>query len=318
MGGGTPSFAPIEKISDLLEYIFANLNISGSAEITIEVNPQDTTVQYLTTLRSVGINRVSLGVQSLDNQVLRVMNRGHDSHQAKTSFDACRSVGFKNVSIDLTFGLPTQNMESFADTVERTLMWSPDHISAYMLDLKENSQIAQSIRRKELYLPDEDQVALMYDFMAHQCAQAGYIHYEISNFAKPGHESRHNLKYWNDVIYIGLGAGAHSMTGRLRYSNVEDLEQYINSVFKGRQPIGYMAELTPLVRFKDALIMGMRLTNGVNLTHIGHRYHVNAYDYIQSTIGDLLKFDLCKIDRKIAKLTPKGTLLSNQVFVRWL
>jgi oxygen-independent coproporphyrinogen-3 oxidase len=187
-----------------------------------------------------------------------------------------------------------------------------------MLDLKDNSRLASQIAAKRIEPPEDELMAQMWDLLVSQCISGGYEHYEISNFAMPGHRSTHNMKYWRDKEFIGFGAAASSMTGRHRYANTENMEDYINASGNGFLPIENLQELAPFDRFKDSLIMGMRLTNGVDAARLSEDYHIDAFGYLHETIGDLIDLGLFEISGNIFRLTKKGMLLSNQVFVRWL
>jgi oxygen-independent coproporphyrinogen III oxidase len=188
----------------------------------------------------------------------------------------------------------------------------------YLLEVKPGTGLHRAIDAGELPAPDEDLAADMYEALCRHATSAGYEHYEISNFALPGKQSLHNLKYWTDCVYIGFGPGAHSMNGRTRYANFGDLTHYERAVQAGDLPMETTTELTPEMRFKDALIMGLRLVAGLNLELMSDRYHVNAQQFIIKTVGDLMDQGLLRIQGEVVLLTDKGRLLSNMVFSRWV
>jgi oxygen-independent coproporphyrinogen-3 oxidase len=188
----------------------------------------------------------------------------------------------------------------------------------YLLELKAGTKLHELTRTGMVPMPDDDLAADLYEEICEVLGTGGYEHYEISNFAKKGRQSRHNLKYWEDSVYMGLGAAAHGMTGRLRYANIEDLDQYMTAVSQDKLPHATQTEVTPEARFKDAMIMGARLVRGIDLALLGERYKVDAVAFVMDTIGDLSNAGLFVLDGQVLKLTHSGRLLSNVVFARWL
>jgi oxygen-independent coproporphyrinogen-3 oxidase len=318
LGGGSPSIIPLDGLLHLLESLLKIFRCGEKIEISVELNPADVTEDLLKALRSAGVNRISLGAQTLDKGLLELMNRRHDPAMAEEAFMMCMEAGIPSVSVDLILGFPTQDLRSFDYTLERVLEWAPHHISGYMLDLKENTPLAASILNGEIQEPEDDQAAHMWRRLVNLCVSNGFDHYEISNFAKPNHRSTHNLKYWRDEIFLGLGAGAHGMIGNYRYSNIEDVDEYIRVTNLGLGPIVGLSKLSPLGRFKDALIMGGRLVEGVDLLKLGEDYQIDAKEYALQTIADFMNIGLCVIDNNLLRLTQNGMLLSNQIFSRWL
>ncbi|MBI4964809.1 MAG: radical SAM family heme chaperone HemW [Desulfomonile tiedjei] len=317
-GGGTPSLLKPDLIAELIEACRSAFRISPDSEVTIEMNPATVTRAALSTLRRAGVNRVSLGIQSLDDAELEMMGRRHTSQEALKSYEDLRSAGFDNVSIDLIAGFPGQSRESVRATLSRVLRLRPEHLSVYLLEVKSATHLDAMIRAGKIPGPDEDLAADMYEDVREIAQGAGLEHYEISNFALAGYQSRHNMKYWQDQVFLGLGMGAHGMTGRDRYANVATLADYEAAVNAGNLPFESSAALPPEVRFKDALIMGLRLVKGMDLAVLGRRYGVDAVSFVMESIGDLSDAGLFVFNGAVLSLTDRGRLLSNTVFSRWV
>lgn len=318
VGGGTPSVLSAGLLSRLVDACFTCFAITERPEVTVEVNPATLAVSGMKDLTRAGVNRVSLGIQSLHDAELRIMGRRHTAHEALKAFDDLRSAGFDNISVDLMAGFPHQSRTLFRETVEKIMDLQPEHLSVYLLEVKEGTRLEALIRAEELPPVDDDLVADMYEDVRRLAQASGYVHYEISNYARNGWLCRHNLKYWTDAIYIGLGPGAHGMTGRHRYANCADITEYGSALEANVLPLESVSELTPMGRFKDALIMGARLVQGVDLKVLGERYGVNARDFVERTVGDLEPAGLFHLDSHRLILTSRGLLLSNVLFSRWL
>ncbi len=317
-GGGTPSLLLPEEIDALIHVCREYFAISDCAEITMEMNPGTIDLRVLSGFRSVGVNRASLGIQSFVDTELVAMGRLHDSAQAISAYLDMRRAGFDNVSIDLIAGFPGQTVDSVCHSLKLILGLRPEHLSAYLLEVKDGTRLAEMIESKQFSTPDDDVVADMYDAICVMTLQAGYEHYEISNFALPGRFSGHNMKYWTDRVYLGFGPGAHGMTGHQRYANLEDLDLYERALSNGSLPVLMVSEIVPEVRFKDAMIMGLRLVNGIDMDIMSDCYGVDVKDFVLQTIGDLQPAGLCEIKGNMLSLTPRGRLLSNVVFSRWV
>ena len=317
-GGGTPSLLLPEEIDALIHVCKEHFDISDCAEITMEMNPGAIDLRALSEFRRVGVNRASLGIQSLVDTELVAMGRLHDSSQAISAYLDLRRAGFDNVSIDLIAGFPGQTVDSVCHSLKLILDLKPEHLSIYLLEVKGGTRLAEMIESKQLPPPDDDVVADMYDAICAMTQNAGYEHYEISNFALPGRFSRHNMKYWTDQVYLGFGPGAHGMTGHHRYANLEDLDLYEHALSNGSLPVRTACEIVPEVRFKDAMIMGLRLVKGIDLDMMSDRYGMDVTDFVLQTIGDLQPAGLYEIKGNMLSLTPRGRLLSNIVFSRWV
>ena len=229
IGGGTPSCYGAKRIVEILDELKRIGNVRLDSEITVEVNPDTTKLEELKLLRAEGVNRLSIGVQSANNDILKIIGRRHNFRQAEIAVDTAREAGFENVSLDLIYGLPSQTRGDWADTLSRALELHPEHLSCYGLKLEEGTPMYRSYLGSPL-IPDEDEQADMYLYTVDTLAHYGLKQYEISNFAIPGYESRHNLKYWQLGDYMGFGPGAHSCAGGVRYSYVRDLDRYVSAV----------------------------------------------------------------------------------------
>ncbi|MGO9571971.1 MAG: radical SAM family heme chaperone HemW [Desulfomonilaceae bacterium] len=317
-GGGTPSLLAPPKIAELIEAVRSSFQVIEAPEITMEINPGTCDRSAIWEFRQAGVNRASLGVQSLRDTELAAMGRLHDAKQAITTYHDLRDAGFENISVDLIAGFQCQSRKSLRDTLEKVAELQPEHLSIYLLELKSGTKLNSMIRDGQMPPLDDDLSADLYEDICLFAETAGYQHYEISNFARNRRFALHNLKYWQDRLYIGCGSGAHGMTGRGRYANLENLEDYEQAVGEDRLPFQSLTEMTPMTRFKDALIMGLRLVNGIDLELLGKRYQVDALAFVMDTIGDLEPAGLFVLDRDNLVLTSRGRLLSNVVFSRWV
>ena len=317
-GGGTPSLLVPDELATIVRACKEHFYLAPQSEISLEINPGTVGRAQLHELRQTGFNRASLGIQSLNNEDHRRMGRLHSANQAIDTFQDLRTAGFHNVSIDLIAGYPGQTMEAFLESLTHSLDLRPEHISVYLLELKKGTRLELEIAESVTPLIDDDLVADMYEELCRLIEEHGYEQYEISNFALPGFRSRHNLKYWQDVPFLGIGTGAHGMTGRVRYAHSEDVSSYISAITAGELPFSTFTQLTPEERFKDALIMGLRLVEGIDLVQLGNRYRTNALSFVIRTIGDLIESGLSSITDGRLQLTPRGRLLSNEVFTRWI
>ena len=234
LGGGTPSYLPDGDVGRILEAIAANYGVGGDAEITAECNPNDLTAQRCADLKAAGINRISIGVQSMDNGLLSMLGRRHDAAEAADALEKCRRAGFDNVNLDLMYGLPQQSLAQWRDTVERTVALEPEHLSLYALTLEEGTPLRRWVADGRLPEPDPDLAADMYDLARAELATAGYRHYEISNWSRAGRESAHNLAYWLNLEWLGVGPGAHSSLSGCRFWTVRSPGSMPNGRKNGR------------------------------------------------------------------------------------
>ena len=262
-GGGTPSFYGADKLAELFNTLKLNGNVRVDSEVTVECNPDSTSFNALKLLREEGVNRLSIGVQATDNNLLKLIGRRHNFQQAQQTYQNARKAGFDNISLDLIYGLPSQTKSDWAETLARIVEMHPEHISCYGLRLEEGTPMYEEYRNSPI-LPDDDEQADMYCYAAEMLERYSYRQYEVSNFCAPGFESRHNLKYWNLDDYMGFGPGAHSCVGTLRYSFVKDLKKYITGVEKQVSIIDEYQRVDPLERAVEYVMLGMRTVRGIS------------------------------------------------------
>lgn len=268
LGGGTPSVLPEGEIARVLEALFGAFSIAPGAEISIEANPGTLDPQKLCEYREAGVNRLSIGLQSAQNQLLRNLGRIHTYEDFLESFGLAREAGFSNINVDIMYGLPEQALEDYLSTIEALAALSPEHISAYSLILEENTPLYMDVNGGAQSLPDEDAAYDMHRAGIELLAKRGYRRYEISNYAKPGFESRHNLNYWNNGEYLGLGLNAHGamrVDGKwLRFENTASLGVYLERAARGERPLtGEQKEISPAEEMFETVMLGLRKTEGI-------------------------------------------------------
>lgn len=315
IGGGTPSLIDSKYIVQIIEDIKLNFEIDEKAEITIEVNPGTVTLEKLEDYKRAGINRLSIGLQSTHEHLLKEIGRIHTYLDFLDTFRFAREAGFENINVDLMIGLPNQTLEEVKDSIEEIVSMEPEHISVYSLILEENTPLFKKVE-EGLELPNEDLERKMYWAVKQTLEQNNYIHYEISNFAKQGYESKHNLDCWNQKEYIGFGIAAHSYTNGIRYSNIENLEQYIknydedkteeNLVFHEKQDMEAMQ--------KEYMLLGLRKIDGVSIQEFKIKFVANPVFLYHSELEKLVNEELLEIDGDMIKLTNKGLDLANIVW----
>jgi oxygen-independent coproporphyrinogen-3 oxidase len=268
LGGGTPSLATPAEIAGLLDGLRAAFGVEDGAEITAECNPESVTLDRLRGYRDAGVTRLSLGVQSLDDALLRTLDRAHSAAEAGRAFETARRAGFDNVSVDLIYGLPGLDRGIWERTVDGALDWQPEHVSAYALTLDEGSVWRA---RGVTGLPDEETVTDQYWALADRAAAAGLSHYEISNYARPARQAVHNLRYWRRQEYLGLGPGAAGFLGDVRYVNVKPVDRYAALLERGHAPLDTYERLTPRQELGERLILGLRLAEGIPADWLAER-----------------------------------------------
>lgn len=266
-GGGTPSMLSVEQIGRILGELRKNYVFDADAEITTEANPSDINEEKLRGWKKLGINRLSIGIQSFQDAQLKQIGRRHNAEQARQAVRMARDAGFENISIDLMYGLPGETLEAWKEDVEEALKLKVEHVSAYCLSYEEGTPLTRALMRKEIEEVDEETENAMYDWLTERLSRAGLERYEVSNFAKKGFESQHNSSYWNGIPYLGLGAGAHSYDGKTRQWNVSDLEQYIRGVEQGET---YFEKevLTKNDLYNEYIMLKIRTREGVNLSMV--------------------------------------------------
>lgn len=287
-------------------------------EFTVEANPGTVDEAYLAALRCAGVNRLSFGVQSFDDRLLRRIGRIHTAAQARASFAAARAAGFDNISLDLMYGLPGQTLSDLQSSVEQALALGPEHISIYGLQLEPGTVFARQQEQGRLELPDDDTAEAMYDYMTTALPQAGYERYEISNFARPGRESRHNMSYWQDVPYLGIGAAAHSYLDGQRYENMADIAGYIKAVTEGESVTSEEEPATRQIAMEEYAFLALRMVRGISRDGFAARFGVTLESVYGEVIARLEAQGLLQTTPEAVALTPQGMKLGNQVFAEFL
>lgn len=314
LGGGTPSLLPAEAMARILERLRERFGIAAGAEVTVECNPESVSGERLEGYRRAGVTRISLGVQSLDDRILPTLDRLHTAAQAREAFETARAAGFDDVSVDLIYGLPGLDLSTWEATVKEALAWKPDHLSAYALTLDEGSLWhAAGVTG----VPPEETTTAQYRRLVELAAETGLEHYEVSNYARPGHRSRHNQVYWHAEEYLGLGPGACGYLGDVRYGNVKPVERYGAMVARGLLPVGTHETLTPRQRMAERLILGLRLREGVPREWIEERVATEP-GRLRAVLDAWGERGLLVEGDGRLRLTEAGFLLSDALFMELL
>lgn len=323
LGGGTPSVLSGPDMQRLIESVTAALPLAGPAEVTAEANPETLDAEKLAGYRSAGVNRISIGLQAWDDGLLRLLGRRHTVAGFLASFRQAREAGFANINVDLIFGLPGQTVAVWRETLDRVIGLGPEHVSAYGLQVEEGTAFWRWANEgrfgaRGVPLPDEDAQAEMYLAAREMLSAAGYEHYEISNFARPGFRSTHNVLYWLNREYLGLGPAAHSHIGRRRWANAARLDRYRALTAAGLPPVEETEELTVEREMSDTIILGLRLLEGVDLASFAARFGRDLRDVYAAEVEDLLARGLLAFDLGRLRLTERALPVANRVFARFL
>ena len=315
IGGGTPSILSADALAQLFVDIHRHFQITPDTEITVECNPGTVDGEKLKVMRNNGVNRLSFGLQAMQDETLKQLGRIHTVAEFLQSYRLARENGFENINIDLIFALPDQTMEAWHHTLNEVISLEPDHISAYNLVMEETTPFYEWWQAGELHLPTEDTEADMFQYTIDTLTAHGYIHYEICNFAKPHHFARHNLVYWNNQSCIGLGAGACGYVNGVRYTNVRGIASYIGKLAQRHKPIANTERMTGHAEKAETLMLALRKREGISLDVYQDRFGED----IEAAFGSILKkwIDLQLLERTAThlRLTDRGLFLANEVFV---
>lgn len=325
IGGGTPSRIPSEKIQEILEIIKQEISANQTKwediEITIELNPGTVDEEKIKKYKEIGINRLSIGLQSTNNKLLKEIGRIHTFEDFKNTYNLVKKVGFENINVDLMIGLPNQTISDVKESLNEIIKLNPTHVSVYSLIVEENTKMEQLINNKELQLPDEELERQMYWYVKNTLELNGYNHYEISNFAKKGKESKHNLNCWEQKEYIGLGLAAYSYLNGVRYGNTSNIEEYINvQDFYNRSEleesdIRIVDEVQTLEdKRKEYMLLGLRKIEGVSIQKFKEKFVENPIFLFRKELEKLVNEELIAIDGDCIRLTNKGLDLANIVW----
>jgi oxygen-independent coproporphyrinogen-3 oxidase len=317
-GGGTPTTLSIEQLASLIELCRAEFEVAPDTEITAEANPGSVSLAYLKALRHTGLNRLSFGVQSFDDGELQMIGRTHTAAEARAAIHLAREAGFDNISLDLIAGLPEQKMETWRRNLREAFALEPDHLSVYLLELYKDAPLLHRIRRGELRAIDDELTVAMYFELLDAATAHGLDHYEISNWARPGRESRHNLKYWTGVPYHAFGVSAAGYDGRSRWSNTRNIHEYLERIERGESAVTERTELSEDDRQSEALFLRLRLKDGVNLTSHEHRFGINVRERYRDELERLNEAGLIELSDETLKISRAGTVLANEVFAAFI
>lgn len=316
IGGGTPTVINYSLVGSVMEKITPN--IKAGAEITIESNPGTVTYESLKYYRSMGINRLSIGLQAWQEELLKGIGRIHSRSDFLQSFENARKAGFTNINADLMFALPGQTMTMWQETLENICSLGPEHISCYSLKLEEGTRLCEMYEKGKLHLPDEELDREMYKMALDILKEYGYVQYEISNFAKKGMECKHNIVYWRNEEYLGVGAGSHSKLEGKRFWNFRDIDRYTSLLQQRKLPVEGQEELSPEEEMWETIFLALRLNEGLNIAGFEKKYMADFGSRYGNTVEKLTAQGLVYTEAGSLKLTDKGRDLSNSVFIEFL
>ncbi len=313
-GGGTPSLVPSGYIAEILDACARFCRISPDCEISLEANPGTVTAGKAAAYRSMGINRLSVGAQSFDDDELASIGRDHTGVQVDECVSLLRQSGIENVNLDIMLGLPGQTQRSWERDLERTAAIAPTHVSVYMLDLDERSPLYHQVARGRRVVPEEDLISDLYLHTRAFLAPLGYGQYEISNFALAGCRCRHNLKYWQREPVLGFGVGSHSYDGRYRYANHSNMNAYLMAVESDKSPVEWRVPVEEAQALEETLFLGLRLNQGINWDRVSQQYDPGRLKSYEHSLREMCALGLLEWQDPVIRLTPRGMLLSNEVF----
>jgi len=320
IGGGTPSFIKKEYIIKLVNDVKKYFVIDRQCEITIEVNPDSVSFEKLVDYRKVGINRISIGLQTTKDELLKEIRRPHNYEQFKEAYNSIKRAGFTNINVDLMIALPNQSVKDVEQSLKEVIKLEPSHISVYSLILEEGTKLFNKVNAGELRLPDENLERKMYWYVKEELEKQGFIHYEISNFAKKGLESKHNCNCWNQNEYLGIGLAAHSFFNSIRFSNTTNLKKYIKNIKENNIQMNQIIQeiLNLEEKQKEYMILGLRKLEGVEIRKFKEKFLQNPIFSFKKQINKLVKENLIEIDGDFIRLTKKGLDLANIVWEEFI
>ncbi|HOL29816.1 MAG TPA: radical SAM family heme chaperone HemW [Paludibacteraceae bacterium] len=314
-GGGTPSLLTIQQIEKLLNTVYTNFPVEQNAEITFEANPDDLTKNYLFDLKEVGINRLSIGIQSFDDDKLKILNRRHNATQAHEAVREAQKAGFSNISIDLIYGLPFQSLDEWETDLDKAFSLSIQHLSAYGLTFEEKTLLSKQKEKKIIEPADEELMIKMYELLLEESSKKGFDAYEISNFSLPGFYSRHNSSYWNQTAYLGVGPSAHSYNGISRQWNVAAIQKYTEGILKNSS--FYEQEILSLEdRYNEYVLLGLRTKNGINIDALEQNFGTELKDFCLENIKTFIDNEKAYRCGSFLRLNTKGKLISDTIIAQ--
>ena len=316
IGGGTPSFINSKYISELLNVIKNSFTLDNDVEITLEVNPGTADEYKLKEYKDSGINRLSIGLQETHDRILKNIGRIHTYENFLNTYNLARKIGFNNINVDLMLGLPGQTLLDLNESLDNVIKLNPEHISVYSLILEEGTPLYFKVSNHQVQLPDDELERKMYWKVKEKLQKAGYIHYEISNFAKLGYESKHNLSCWNQEEYIGVGVASHSYTNNVRYSVIENVEEYIKNIDTDNEAdnIIFHEKQNKDSKMQEYMLLGLRKIEGIKIQEFKNKFEIDPIVLYKNELKKLKDEGLIKIDSNSIKLTNKGLDLANIVW----
>ena len=314
-GGGTPSLLTIQQIEKLLNTIYKNFPVEKNAEITFEANPDDLTEKYLSDLKKLGINRLSIGIQSFDDNKLKILNRRHNAFQAVEAVRVAQRSGFNNISIDLIYGLPFQSLIEWENDLDKAFSLPIQHLSAYALTFEEKTLLLKQKEKKLIEPADEELVIKMYELLLNKSNQNGFDAYEISNFSLPEFYSRHNSSYWTQNPYLGIGPSAHSFNGFSRQWNVASIHKYIEGIMKNNS--FFEQEILSLQdRYNEYVLLGLRTKNGINIVELEQNFGIELKNFCLENIKTFIDNEKVYRYGSFLRLTTAGKLISDTIIAQ--
>ena len=312
LGGGTPSQLTEEELNEIFTSLYNIYKVKEDAEITLEANPDDLTPEYVSMLRRLPINRISMGIQTFQEETLKLLHRRHTARQAIEAFQRCREAGFRNISIDLMYGLPGETLDTWKEDLQQAIALHPEHISAYHLIYEEGTALWKLREEHQVEEADEDLSVTLFKTLINELKQAGYQHYEISNFCLPGLHSRHNSSYWTGKKYLGCGPSAHSFNGSYRQWNIASLDNYLKGIASGK-PNYEIEELDLYTRYNDFVITSIRTCWGMSLSRLRSEYGEELYRYCLRMAKSHLEQGVLEIEKDTLRLTQEGIFISDGI-----
>ncbi|OFY57682.1 MAG: hypothetical protein A2V50_05460 [Bacteroidetes bacterium RBG_19FT_COMBO_42_10] len=316
-GGGTPSVLSVKELETVLDYLRTHFSAEPACETTIELNPDDITPEYLKGLKKTGFTRISIGIQSWREEDLKMLNRRHTIMQASKALEDTLKTGFENITIDLIYGIPGMSLKAWESNLDQSLAFDIKHLSAYHLTI-EPGTIFGRMKEKGLFKEaDEEKSNAEFNILVKKTEAAGFMHYEISNFGKPGYFSLHNTNYWKQVPYIGLGPSAHSFNGYSRQWNISDLNKYIRYVDNGTE-FFEKEDLDIKTRFNEYIMTSLRTMWGIDLEYLERTFEKESYDYVINLSGKFIDYGMMKRDKKNLVLTNQGKMISDNIISEFM
>ena len=312
LGGGTPSQLTEEELNEIFTSLYNIYKVKEDAEITLEANPDDLTPEYVSMLRRLPINRISMGIQTFQEETLKLLHRRHTARQAIEAFQRCREAGFRNISIDLMYGLPGETLDTWKEDLQQAIALHPEHISAYHLIYEEGTALWKLRDEHQVEEADEDLSVTLFKTLINELKQAGYQHYEISNFCLPRLHSRHNSSYWTGKKYLGCGPSAHSFNGSSRQWNIASLDNYLKGIASGK-PNYEIEELDLYTRYNDFVITSIRTCWGMSLSRLRSEYGEELYRYCLRMSKSHLEQGVLEIEEDTLRLTQEGIFISDGI-----